>query len=79
MLRSPRSFCPYHRDNFRTAERGQSPFELSFELGMVCYLLLHGNRHGKWAWQHLVSLLEAQQSCVHAIYPVTVTTKRRER
>ncbi|EKU98538.1 putative hydrolase or acyltransferase of alpha/beta superfamily [Leptolyngbya sp. PCC 7375] len=34
---------------------------------MACYLLIHGNRHGKWAWDKVVNLLECRGHQAHAI------------
>lgn len=34
---------------------------------MACYLLIHGNRHGKWAWTQVVDLLQWDGHDVHAI------------
>ena len=34
---------------------------------MGCYLLIHGNRHGKWAWDSVVQLLQDRGHEVHAI------------
>lgn len=34
---------------------------------MACYLLIHGNRHGKWAWAQVVDLLERCGHRAHAI------------
>ncbi|MBE9066203.1 alpha/beta fold hydrolase [Leptolyngbya cf. ectocarpi LEGE 11479] len=34
---------------------------------MACYLFIHGNRHGKWAWAQVVDLLERRGHRAHAI------------
>lgn len=34
---------------------------------MACYLLIHGNRHGKWAWTPVVDLLKRRGHRAHAI------------
>ena len=34
---------------------------------MACYLLIHGNRHGKWAWERVVERLINHGHQAHAI------------